>query len=144
MTYKNAPVMKPDDESVPLWFIILLILVAVVLSTTPLWAGALWFTESTTPLGVSATFTGSTHDSGATPPAYSYFGCTVNTDHVGTLDVDVSPDGTTWTVAATAAIVASTPLDLTVRLRTRYQRCRLVNGAVAQTILLLASAYTTD
>lgn len=93
-----------------------------------------WFVDTTANLGGSATFTGTARDiGGGQPPPYVRFGCLFNTDQGGNGFVDSSIDGVTWTVAATAAIVANTPLDLDAPLRTRYVRCREVNGATPQT-----------
>lgn len=93
-----------------------------------------YFTDTTTPLGGAATFTGVARDiGGGAPPPYVRFGCLFATDQAGTAFIDSSVDNSTWVVAATAAIVASTPLDLDTPLRTRYVRCRETNGATPQT-----------
>lgn len=107
------------------------------------YAGTTWFTDTTAVLAGSATFTGTTRDSGASPPSFTNFGCTFNADQSGTAFVDTSVDGTNWLVGSTAAIVANTPLDLSVKMRTRYYRCRETNGSTIQTVNRVVSSFTT-
>lgn len=117
-------------------------LALLLVSCVAVHAQTLWYTDSVANLAGNATFTGTTRDSGASSPPYSFFGCSFNTDQAGTAFIDDSTDGTTWAVAATAAIVANTRLDLNVRLRVRYIRCRETNGATPQTTNRVVSSFT--
>lgn len=102
------------------------------------------FAETTASLASAATFTGTTRDLGsATAITYPTFGCQFNADQAGTAYIDNSTDGTTWVQAASQAVTASftTPVDLNVPIRARYNRCRLVNGATAQTAFRVVSSY---
>lgn len=93
--------------------------------------------DSVTPLGVSATFTstGSTVGGQFAPTAYPYYTVFVFTDQAGTLFIDCSWDGTTYFNQAQIPIVASTPVQLSVRVVNQIARYRIVNGTTAQTQL---------
>lgn len=110
---------------------------------------------SSTPLGASATFTGSTLDrlnltAGATAitggiPLNQQAGVLVSkykgivyTDQTGTLYVEESNDDTTWTQTATITVSANEFTDSGwVYLSKRYYRLRYVNGSTAQTVFSL-------
>jgi len=98
--------------------------------------------ESTAALAASASFTGAARDSGVAPGTTQLWGsfrCFVRSDQAGTVIVDGSTDAAftapvpliSGTVAATTGntggTTAATPLFY------RYNRCRLVNGATANT-----------
>ena len=101
---------------------------------------------TTSALGGSATFTGTAHDigviSGAPGQTQSYFKAYFISDQTGTAYIDVSNDGTTWTVGATSAISVATPVILSVAALTKYHRARVVNGSTTQTYLWVNSGYT--
>lgn len=134
--------MTEMQKALLVWLSVMVLLVFLLLA--PAFAGSLWFIETQTVLAASATFTGSTHDTGPAAPAYSYFGCSFLTDQAGTAYVDDSVDDTNWHIALTAAIVANTRLDLNSHLRARYVRCREVNGSTLQTANYVVSSFTTD
>lgn len=107
-------------------------------------------TLTTTNLGIGAVFTGPTIDA---IQARRLTGI-VTADQGGTLDVQVSDDGTTWytpsarvegPVEAAAAsapieVVAGAVVTFNLLCSARYKRVRYTNGAVAQTAFRL-SAY---
>lgn len=100
-------------------------------------------TETSTALGASATFTGSSRDSGSTP-TYSRFVANVYADQASAANgarIEKSQDGTTWRPAAVATLIAGVPVELSVICTARYHRCILVNGATAQGACLITSAY---
>jgi hypothetical protein len=101
------------------------------------------FAESTAPLIAAATYTGGARDLGATQPyPASKFNVFAIADQIGTLFIDVSVDGVAWTVQASAALAVSTPLTLSAVVVDRFYRCRLVNGATAQTLLMIKSSFS--
>lgn len=104
-----------------------------------------FFNDSVTPLTGSATFTGSARDVGVaagvlTPNAY--FSAYYFADQAGTASIECSNDNSTWRTIATSALVAGTPLLLSVPVMTRYHRTKLVNGGSAQSALMINSAYS--
>lgn len=65
-------------------------------------------------------------------------------DQAGTLYIEESNDGTTWTAAATLAVTANQLTDTGfVALTKRYYRFRYANGATAQTSFLLYQAIAS-
>lgn len=106
--------------------------------------GTRMFVESAAPLAASASMPTTTRDAGSTTPAsLSYFGCSFNSDQPGTGATEDSTDGTTWFQSSTAALTAGTRLDLNVRLRARYNRCRYTNGATLQGSFRALSSFTS-
>jgi hypothetical protein len=104
-------------------------------------AGLAVYTDSSTNLGVSATFTGTSRDAGATP-AYNKFIVNAVADQAGTVRVEKSTDNTNWRRAsADIAVAVNVPQQLEVLVTARYHRVVYVNGGVAQTQFLLTSAY---
>jgi hypothetical protein len=104
------------------------------------------FTDSSTNLGVSATFTGTGRVT--TGANYSKFNATAFADQAGTLFIDLSTDtGATYRQVATQAVTASAGVTLSVPVTgaagtaTLY-RVRCVNGGVAQGAFQLSSSYT--
>lgn len=96
--------------------------------------------ETTTALGASATFTGTSRDEGATA-TFNEFGAAAFADQAGTLIIDNSTDGTTWFEASRVAVPAGQGQQLSVPALTRYHRVRYINGAVAQGSFALRSMY---
>jgi hypothetical protein len=108
--------------------------------------GNVFYNESTTNLGASATFTGSSRDvgiaAGSVQP-YSAFNATVFADQAGTLRLEMSNDNTTWRrCTADTAVAANAPVTLSVPVVTRYHRAVYVNGASAQGAFMLNTGYT--
>ena len=104
-----------------------------------------FYNETTTALGASASFTGTTRDSGVaagTATAVTYFNAYFFADQTGTAYIDCSNDASTWRPIATVALTASTGAILTAPVMTRYHRARLVNGTTAQTVCMVNSSYT--
>jgi hypothetical protein len=111
-------------------------------SASIFWNGA---TGAGSALTASATFTGSSRDSGAASGAaqyYAYFNAFFSTDQAGTARIDGSNDNSTWYTVATSALAANTPLILSVPVLTRYHRAVVVNGSTNQTFLWVNSSYT--
>jgi len=104
-------------------------------------AGLVIYTDSATNLGISATFTGTSRDGGATP-AYNYFIASAFADQSGTVRVEKSTDNTNWRRASKdIAVAANAPEEITVKVTARYHRVVYVNGGIAQTIFSLTSGY---
>jgi hypothetical protein len=104
-------------------------------------SGLAVYTDSSTNLGVSATFTGTSRDAGATP-AYNKFIVNAVADQAGTVRVEKSTDNATWRRAtADIAVAVNVPQQLEVLVTARYHRVVYVNGGVAQTQFSLTSAY---
>jgi hypothetical protein len=105
------------------------------------------FTDSTTALGASATFTG-TGRATTTSSQYAYFHAVAYADQSGTLFIDQSLDsGTTYQPVVSQAVTASAPAQLTAKITgafaaTTLYRVRYVNGAAAQTTFRLSSAFS--
>lgn len=97
------------------------------------------YADSTTALGISATFTGTSRDLGA-ENAYTEFVASATADVAGTLNVDASTNGTTWFLAGTAAVAANGVAEVKAAVTARYYRVRYVNGAAAQATFSLRSA----
>lgn len=99
------------------------------------------YTDSAVNLGVSAAFTGTSRDAGATA-AYNIFTANAFADQVGTIRLEKSTDGTNWRRStADVAVAINTGVSLEVRVTTRYNRVVYTNGGVAQTVFLLTSGY---
>jgi hypothetical protein len=116
---------------------------SAVAVTTP--GAAVFWNATTTPLGAGATFTGTSRDSGIAPGVahhISYFTSFAIADQAGTLSLEGSNDGATWYSLATSTLVAATGCWLQVPVVFRYHRTKLVNGATAQTSLVMNSGYT--
>ncbi|AVX21588.1 hypothetical protein SAMN02745885_01663 [Carboxydocella sporoproducens DSM 16521] len=93
------------------------------------------YTDSTTALAASATYTGSTRDLGTDGNNYPAFAIArAYADQPGTLYIEQSRDGTIWrsAVGDSIALAAGETRTLTVRLLARYWRVKYVNGATAQ------------
>jgi hypothetical protein len=99
------------------------------------------FIHSTTALGVSATFTGVTLNTGS-QNSYLTHKSIVTADQSGTLQLQQSRDGSTWRTTKSVAITASTPTMVNDDLIYQYCRVVYVNGATAQTSFELASTLT--
>jgi len=109
------------------------------------------FNESTSNLGISGIYTWTARQSSQVSPTtlsrYNNFNVQVITDQASAangLVIQGSQDSafTTPRVVAQSAVVASTPLTLTVPVTYPYYRVVLTNGGVAQTSLSLVSSFT--
>lgn len=101
--------------------------------------------ETTTNLGISATFTGTARDTGTAAGSncpFAYFNAFFIANQTGTASIEASNDNTTWFTVATAALAVSTPLSLQIPVTTRYYRVKLVNGATAQTSVFVNSSLS--
>ena len=105
------------------------------------------FTDSTTALAASATFTG-TGRVLTSASQYAYFHAIAYADQAGTLFVEQSLDtGATYQAVLTQAVAANSAAQVTARLTgtfssTTFYRVRYVNGAAAQTTFRLSSAFS--
>ncbi|MEM2386089.1 MAG: hypothetical protein QXO67_03810 [Candidatus Bathyarchaeia archaeon] len=102
------------------------------------------YTDTTTPLGANATYTGASRDTFISTnfpyPRYALFMACALADQAGTLYIDESPDNTTWINGVkSASVAANTPTILEHKPIYRYVRVRYVNGATAQTSFRLWS-----
>lgn len=102
-------------------------------------------TETTTALGASATYTGASRDTGSAAGAalrYNTFRAYALASHAGTMRIECSVDNTNWNrMTADTAVAANTPVTLSVPVMARYHRVVFVNGATAQTSLIITSGY---
>lgn len=106
----------------------------------------LGFTDSTTALAASATFTGSGRANGSNH--HAHFIATAYADVAGTLFIDQSLDsGGTYHPIASAAVTPGGAQQLVVNITGNYTsatqyRVRYVNGAAVQTVFRLSSAFS--
>ncbi len=99
------------------------------------------FADTVTNLAISATFTGTARDGGATN-TMRRFVATAFSDQAGTFRIEMSTDNVTWRRAtADTAVTANTPVSLSVDVVARYYRVVYVNGSVATTAFMINSAY---
>lgn len=110
--------------------------------------GSIYYNDTTTALGASATFTGTSRDTGtaaASVQVYTNFRAYALASHAGTMRIECSNDNTNWNrMTADTAVAANTAVILTVPVLTRYHRVVFVNGATAQTSLIINSGYTAS
>lgn len=107
-----------------------------------------YWTESTTALTGSATFNGTARDaigSGSSTGGYSqwcFFRAIAYSDQSGTLYVDHSSDGATWSAAGQASLTGGTPISLNIPTCAQWYRVRYINGATAQGTFTIRSSYS--
>lgn len=105
------------------------------------------FTDSTTALTGSATFTGTGRATSAAS-GHAFFHAVAYADQSGTLFIDLSLDsGATYQPVASQAVTASAPAQLTAKMTGNFgtatlYRVRYVNGTTAQTTFRLSSAFS--
>lgn len=133
------PLSWPQRLALIVFFVFFLF--ALVWSGQSAKAGVLWFNDTATPLGGAATFTGATRDLGPGATNWTFFGCQFNADQTGTGSIENSTDAVTWLSAGSAAIAVGVVTDLNVRVRSRYYRCKEVNGATPQTVNRVVSSW---
>lgn len=93
------------------------------------------FADSTTPLGGSATFNGTTRDTTLGSGFYTWFRASASADQNGTLNIQVSDDGATWYIVNTVQVAAGNPNATTIEAAIgtfKFARVQYVNGAAAQ------------
>lgn len=100
-------------------------------------AGAI-YADTTTVLAISATYTGTSRDAGATN-AYQKFVARAYADQSATLYIEDSTDNVTWRRVSSVPIVAGICSNLSVDVLARYYRVVVVNGAVANTAFRVTS-----
>jgi hypothetical protein len=106
--------------------------------------GKVQIESNTTPLGISATYTGAGFDTMKDGENYNWLTGTVTSDQTGTLYVQQSIDGTNW-VSTDSVSVTNNPTSgnkIAFDILLRYVRFTLVNNAVAQTQLKLYGFVT--
>jgi hypothetical protein len=96
------------------------------------------YADSSTALAASATFTGVSRDSGATP-LYTDMLAFALSNVAGTVQVEQSTDNTNWVLTDSMAVSANTPTKMPASLVARYARVKYINGATAQTSFTLWS-----
>jgi hypothetical protein len=95
------------------------------------------YNSSRTALGISQTFTGQAENC----VEYTSVSVSCYTDQNGTLYVEFSNDSINWDFSSSYSISASVANNQTEQVKGRYYRCRLVNGATAQTLLRLQTVF---
>lgn len=95
--------------------------------------------SSTTPLGISATFTGT----GIDISSYAVITITVFADEDGTLKVEFSPDNTNWDFSLPYTIVGGAAERVQIGPLGRFFRVVYENGAQAQTVFRLQTIERT-
>ena len=98
--------------------------------------------SNTTPLGISATYTGVGFDTMANGENFNWLTGLVRADQTGTLNIQQSDDGVNWYATDSLAIGANTNVKIMLDIILRHVRFNYVNGATAQTSFKL-SAYVT-
>lgn len=96
-------------------------------------------TETKTPLGASATFTGGIHDLNTLSSKTKIRACAFS-NQVGTLRIEHSMNGITFRIASQTAVAVNTTAMLELNAVLPYARVVFVNGATANTILEINSA----
>jgi hypothetical protein len=99
------------------------------------------FADSVANLGIGATFTGTSRDGGATQ-SFARFTARAFANQAGTFRIEQSANNTDWRRATPDTALAENEVkELTVFATSRYHRVVYVNGAIAQTIFIINSAY---
>jgi hypothetical protein len=106
------------------------------------------YVDSTTALAASATYTGTTRAT-STARYASFFTASAYADQAGTLFIDFSLDsGATWQAVNSVAVAAASTQTLSTRVvgfaSTASYRVRFVNGATAQAVFRIGSAFTAN
>lgn len=93
--------------------------------------------NTTTPLAISGTFTGTAEDVSQYPSVV----VACKSDVAGTLYIEFSPDGTNWDSSLMYEVAANTNEVHRLAVTRRFVRVRYVNGAVAQTTFRLQTLF---
>ena len=96
------------------------------------------YADSVTNLAISATYTGTARDAGASP-LFQRFTARAYSDQAGTLKIQDSTDNVTWRDVASTPIVGGVCSNLSIDILARYNRVVVVNGAVATTAFRVTS-----
>jgi len=108
------------------------------------------YTDSVTALGAGASWPGTARAMNSTFNMYNYFTAQSLADQPGTLIIERMLNGSsTWDLLASVATTANTLASLTIRMTganssTTSYRARYVNGATAQSLLRLSSAFSVN
>jgi hypothetical protein len=111
-------------------------------------AGASFFTESSTPLGASASITGAARATGGTSGGVGSRANFVTVEAItdvtgGTVFLQKSTDGgTIWKTVSTSAAVSVGATTLTARVSAGHYRAVFTNGATAQAVFGLTLSFT--
>ncbi|MBP2656015.1 MAG: hypothetical protein H6Q73_3584 [Firmicutes bacterium] len=97
-----------------------------------------FYTDTSTALAASATYTGTSRDTGSTG-LYSKFRARAYSDQAGTLYIDQSKDASTWYSTTSASVTAASAKLIEETIVARYVRVRYVNSTTAQTTFELVS-----
>ena len=106
---------------------------------------SVFFTESSTPLAASGSYTGTARDTGVAAGSnsiWAFFNAFAYANQNGTLYIQGSDDGSTWVFTATQATTASASVFIKVPVVFRYYRMLFTNGATANTAMTLRSSYS--
>jgi hypothetical protein len=98
--------------------------------------------NNTTPLGISATYTGASFDTMADGVNFTWLTGFAFANQVGNWYVDQSDDGSNYYLTDTGAITAGNASKIIVDIVARYVRFRFVNGATAQTSFKIVGYVT--
>jgi len=108
------------------------------------------YTDSTTAQTASANLTGTARAMSSANNIYNYYTAQAYADQAGTLIIERSLNaGTTYTTLASVAVSAGTMATASVRMSganttSTLYRTRYVNGATAQTVFALSSAFSAN
>ncbi len=116
--------------------------IPVSLASIAIVATPVLYADTTTNLGASATFTGTSRDGGATA-LYQKFVATATAGVAGTFRIEGSADNVTWYKKAETTIAANEAKTIEVPAVVRYFRVVYVNGVDAQTgtVFAIRSSY---
>lgn len=98
------------------------------------------YSDTTTTLAANATYTGTSRDLTGTN-RNRYFAVAAYSDAAGTLTIQASTDGTTFREVGRVAVNAGQGATLQVPVTARYYRIVYINGATAQTVMWITSAF---
>lgn len=111
-------------------------------------ADNVWYQESVAAAAAGATITGTARNCGALSSGdmrYSAFNAFALADQAGTMRLEASNDNVTWfRTTVDTAVVANTPLIMSIPVLWRYSRVVFINGGVAQTLFKLSTSYTAS
>ena len=108
----------------------------------------IYYVDTVTPLGGSATFTGTTRDLGVASGGNfktPYFNAFTFADQAGTMRIEMSPDNVTWYKATIDNVVtANTPIFMSALVLCRYYRVVFINGATLQTKFIVNTSFSNN
>jgi hypothetical protein len=98
--------------------------------------------SNTTPLGISATYTGASFDTMADGENFTWLTGYVFSNVAGTLYIEQSADGQNWYGLNTINVAANGAMPIDVKVLLKHVRLKYVNGATAQTTFQLYGYVT--